>query len=642
MDLVALLKDFWHVLFHGGFLGTDLHTWMGLALLLVLSAAIWVIWFLWFLGRHGQALYAIIAAQVASTAQILGWILILGWVGLLRAVPLAVTCMATSAVPLGLGILPERSRIRLNLSGAWRSCRAIRLPRWGLVLLLLYGALLARGVLYAWFIPPYDLDGIAYHLPIMASFVQLGAIRPLDSLSVWIRYYPFDSELTQLWNFIFVGIGKVVELAFLPTVLAGVLATYGLGRRFGLSRNAALLSAAVVGFTPSVFLEQTSSYNDAWMAAIFIAATYLILAHPSLDCPGGRMEIAVLAGAAAGIAVGTKYTGLLLAGILLVLLLVRLWKDPSAGGVGRGERWAVGGLFLAALILFGSYPYVRDYLVGGNPIAPNQITFAGHVLLPGSKDLSHLESGDPDFLVNKSWGEHIYLIWLERLFTPYDWNNAGGGPLWVVLGLPGLVVWAIASVRKRRGWPLLLTGLLVLFFVVTPANFRIRYVLAAILPCALGAGCLVDYLQGFARGIVLALAVLLSAWVVFSTLRPAQISPVQLRNLVAYDTDYTRTAGRLADPTAVYEWIDAQTQGHPTVIAYGRRVHIYPLFGVDLRNPIVHQVKPSQAEWEVGLDQQKVSLVVTDAGSKEDTWMRGDPLFREAFAHGYLVVYQRR
>jgi hypothetical protein len=476
----------------------------------------------------------------------------------------------------------------------------------------------------------------------MASFVQMGAIRPLDSLSVWIRYYPFDSELIQLWNLIFVGLDKVVELAFLPTILVGVLAVYGLGRRLGFSRRAGLLSAAVVAFTPSVFLEQTSSYNDAWMAAIFIAASYLILAHPSLDRRRGRLEIAVLAGAAAGIVVGTKYTGLLLAGILLVLLLVRLWKDPSAGRVGRKERWAVGGVFLVALILFGSYPYVRDYLVGGNPIAPNQITIAGHVLLPGSKDLSHLESGDPDFLVNKTWGEHIYLIWLERLFTPYDWNNAGGGPLWVVLGLPGLVVWAVASIRKRRGWPLLLMGLLVLFFLVTPANFRIRYVLAAILPCALGAGCLVDYLQEFARGMLLALAVLLSAWVVFSTIAPAQISPVQFRDYVAYDTDYTRTAGSLADPTAVYEWIDAQTQGHPTVIAYGRRVHIYPLFGVDLRNRIVHQVKPSQAQWEAGLDQQQVSLVVTDAGSKEDTWMRGDPLFGEAFASGYLVVYQRR
>jgi len=642
MDLVALLKAFWHVLFHGGFLGTDLRTWMGVALLFILSAAIWLVWFLWFLVRHRQALYAIVAAQVASTAQILGWILVLGWVSLLHPVPLAATCIATSAAVLGVGLWPSKSQVRPALSSAWRSIRTLRLPRWGIALVLLFGVLLVRGVVYAWFLPPYDLDGIAYHLPIMASFVQMGAIRPLDSLSVWIRYYPFDSELAQLWSFIFVGIDKVVELAFLPTVLVGILATYGLGRRFGLSRNAALLGSAIVAFTPSVFLEQTSSYNDAWMAAIFIDATYLILAHPSLGGPGGRREIALLAGAAAGIAVGTKYTGLLLAGILLVLLLVRLWKDPSAGGVGRGERWALGGLFLAGLILFGSYAYVRDWVVGANPIAPNEITLAGHVLLPGSKDLSHLESGDPDFLVNKTWGQHIYLIWMERLFTPYDWNNAGDGPLWVVLGLPGLVVWAIASVRKRRGWPLLLMGLLVLFFLVTPANFRTRYVLAAVLPCALGGGYLADHLQGLARGIVLAMAVLLSAWVVVTTLAPAQISPVQLRDFVAYDTDYSRTAGRLADPSAVYDWIDAHTRTQPTVIAYGRRVHIFPLFGVDLRNRIVHQVKPSLAQWEAGLDQQQVSLVVTDAGSKEDTWMQADPFFGEVFSGGYLVVYQRK
>jgi hypothetical protein len=293
-------------------------------------------------------------------------------------------------------------------------------------------------------------------------------------------------------------------------------------------------------------------------------------------------------------------------------------------------------------MLWGSYPYFRDWLIGGNPIAPNEITFAGHVILPGSKDLSHLESGDPDFLVKKSWAEHIHLIWLERLFTPYDWNNAGDGPLWVVIGLPGLVVWGMTSLRRRRGWPLLLIGLLVLFFVVTPANFRVRYVLAGILPCALGAGFLIDYLRGWSRGAVLAVAVLLCGWVVITTLPPAQISPVQLRNYIAYDTDYTRTAGSLADPVAVYNWVDTRTKTQPAVIAYGRRVYTFPLFGVDLRNRIVHQVKPNAEQWQQGLDQQKVSLVVTSVGSKEDTWMHNDSSFREAFASGDLVVYQRR
>jgi len=642
MDFTDLLKAFLHTLFHGGFLGTDLRTWAGLACLVTLSTLLWSLWCLWFLIRYRQGIYALVAAQVASTAQILGWMLVLGWAGLLRPVPLAAACLATSAGVLGVGIWPRKSQVPPALSEARRSLKTIRLPAWAVALVVLYGIILVRGILYAWFLPPYDLDGIAYHLPIMASFAQIGAIRPLDSPSVWIRYYPFDSELTQLWNFIFVGLDKAVELAFVPMVLAGILATYGLGRRFGLSRKASLLGAAVVAFTPSVFLEQTTSYNDAWMTAMFIAGVYLILGHPSLKSRLDRLEISLLAGAAGGIAVGTKYTGLLLAGILLVLLLVRLWKEPSAGGLRGVDPWLVGGIFLAGVMLWGSYPYFRDWLIGGNPIAPNEITVDGHVLLPGSKDLSHLESGDPDYLVKKSYLEHIHLIWLERLFTPYDWNNAGDGPLWVAIGLPGLVVWAVTSLRRRRAWPLLLTGLLVLFFAMTPTNFRVRYVLAAILPCALGAGFLVDYLRGWARGVVLALAVLLCGWVVITTLPPPQISPAQLRNYIAYDTDDTRTAGSLADPVAVYNWIDARTKVQPAVIAYGRRVHIFPLFGVDLRNPIVHQVKPSAAQWQEGLDEQRVTFVVTDVGSKEDTWMRSDLSFREAFASGYLVVYQRR
>lgn len=642
MDFVALVKALWHVLFHSGFLGTDLHTWAGVALLFILSAAIWISWFLWFLLRHHQAMYAAVAAQVASTAEILGWMLLLGWAGLLRPVPVATACLATCAAILGLGIWPAKAGVGPALRGVWRTWRGIRWPAWGIALVILYGILLVRGILYAWFLPPYELDGIAYHLPIMASFAQMGAIRPLDSLSVWIRYYPFDSELTQLWNLIFVGRDKAVELAFLPTVLAGLLATYGLGRRFGFSRTASLLGATVVAFTPSVFLEQTTSYNDAWMAAIFISGTYVILAHPSLERRSDRLEISLLAGAAGGIVVGTKFTGLLLAGILLLLLLVRLWREASAGGLRGADLWLVGGIFLAGIMLWGSYPYFRDWVIGGNPIAPNEITLAGHVLLPGSKDLSHLESGDPDYLVKKSWVEHIHLIWLERLFTPYDWNNAGDGSLWVVLGLPGLVVWGVSSLRRRRGWPLLLIGLLVLFFVVTPANFRVRYVLAALLPFALGAGYLMDYLRGWSRGVVLAVAVLLCAWEVVTTLPPAQISPVQLRNYIAYDSDYERTAGSLADPTEVYNWIDAQTKTQPAVIAYGRRVHVYPLFGVDLRNRIVHQAKPDAGQWQQGLEQQGVNLVVTSVGSKEDAWTRSDPQFREAFSGGYLVVYQRR
>jgi hypothetical protein len=71
-------------------------------------------------------------------------------------------------------------------------------------------------------------------------------------------------------------------------------------------------------------------------------------------------------------------------------------------------------------------------------------------------------------------------------------------------------------------------------------------------------------------------------------------------------------------------------------------VDIYPLFGADLRNTILHLRAPDEAGWHAALEASPAEFVVTSLGSKEDDWTRTSPAFTETMRAEPLVIYARR
>ncbi len=319
------------------FLGTDASTWLRIGWLVALTLLIYITFFAWRLARGDRVFTAAIAAAILSTAQIIGVQLVLGWVGALTPVAVSLVALGLSVLLAAVAVIPQRDAVRLALREARARMRTISVPAWAWLLMVMYAAILARNIFYGWVLPPYDRDGLAYHLPIMASLYQAHSVAPIPSLSVWVRSYPINGELNQLWALLPLGVDKLVDLAFLPGVVFGGLALFGIARHFDASRAASLAGAAVFVFAPTVFLRQVGAYNDAWLISFFFMGVYLVL-KSRLDSVPRMAEAALLSGLCAGLIAGTKYSGLALAAMLAILLLVRQFERRTPGASESNSR----------------------------------------------------------------------------------------------------------------------------------------------------------------------------------------------------------------------------------------------------------------------------------------------------------------
>ncbi len=225
-------------------------------------------------------------------------------------------------------------------------------------------ALLLAELLIAVVSPPNNYDSQTYHLPKIEHWVvqrdvdfyatrihrQLSIAPGAEYLLLHLRLLTGGDALYNLLQYA-AGIG----CALLASRIAGQL---------GGSRRAQLITAFVVGTTPIVGLESTSTQTDLVVAAwVGCVAT---LALDRLTAPTPLAEAALLGGAT-GLTVLTKATGMLAAGPLLAI-----WFGYQ---LRRGVlRALAGALLVAALATLIAGPYLHrldaEY---DNPLGPSYL-----------------------------------------------------------------------------------------------------------------------------------------------------------------------------------------------------------------------------------------------------------------------------
>jgi len=218
------------------------------------------------------------------------------------------------------------------------------------------GALLAYTIFLVRF-PAIGGDGLAYHLPDVAGWVQNGspgsAIDYFDDLPT--GSYPLTNEVLLSWS---VGISRgLMPITLWPVatlVMLVVAGWHGL-RLLGVPAHAAALAAAAFAATP--LLLASSPNTDLAGTAWLVAAAAL--------CAGVRSHPALLAPAivAVGLAVGTKATPVVPAVVALAAAAVAV----------RGNLRALAAplaLALAAALLVGGIWFARNVVVHGSPLWP--------------------------------------------------------------------------------------------------------------------------------------------------------------------------------------------------------------------------------------------------------------------------------
>jgi hypothetical protein len=390
---------------------------------------------------------------------------LLGLLGLLREGSLVAACAAVGAASL------------LLTRGDERAPRPLASPVEPLAVLVAVGVV---AVLFAhWGLQTKvalnngvgNFDSLWYHLPYAADIAQSGSVTGFHHTdTVFLNwFYPQNSELVHAIGMLITErdtLSLFVNLGWLALTL---LAAWCIGRPWGRGPHCIAAAGLVLEAHTLIFREPGSGKNDIVAAALVLAAVALLVSGwaagraqerggaggtaesgaPAID----PMALAV-AGLAAGLAVGTKFTVLATVAALTVVVVIL---------AGRGARVRAGLVWFVPLLAGGAFWYLRNLIAVGNPLP--QIQHLGPLTLPGPE---RLQTARPDFPVLHYATDTG--VWSDY-FEP-GLHEAFGSlwPLVILAAIAGAVL-----VIARRGYPLLrLLGGAALFglaaYLVTPLS----------------------------------------------------------------------------------------------------------------------------------------------------------------------------
>lgn len=280
-------------------------------------------------------------------------------------------------------------------------------------------------------------------------YYMLGAVFTAARAAHLVRLQPDERFLFQhpeqtarlLW------IGRLLSAAF---AVASIWLTYRLARRWGLERSGSLLAAALLALHPS-FLVHGHFMTVNPPVTFWFLVTLLLLDR---WIRRGGLAPAALAGLAAGIASSTKYSGLLLAPIVLLAgwLRGRTASAPVAPPAGASPARAAREVGVAAVCGVVAFVLGSPYIVLAASEFHARFGTWMHALAPPGESARVAASSD----------------WLGALGWVSEVHLAASGPLLVAAALAGSIL-ALRRLTPLRG---MIVTLLALFLVV---SLRMRY-----------------------------------------------------------------------------------------------------------------------------------------------------------------------
>lgn len=211
--------------------------------------------------------------------------------------------------------------------------------------------------------PPISRDALIHHLQIPKLYLQNGGIYEIPDLT--FSYYPMNLDLLYM-GALYLGnniLPKYIHLLFgLGTVF---LIYHYLNKR--LSKTYALLGALFFLSIPIIVKLSITVYVDLGLTFFSTAALLSLLRW--IENKKQHRHL-ILAGICCGLAIGTKYNGLLV--LFLLTLLTPLLVIRSDNNTGKPSRQALqaGTLFFVLAILTASPWLIRNCLWTGNPVYP--------------------------------------------------------------------------------------------------------------------------------------------------------------------------------------------------------------------------------------------------------------------------------
>jgi hypothetical protein len=202
-------------------------------------------------------------------------------------------------------------------------------------------------------------DTLWYHATFAARFVQSGRLTGLhdtglsDLATPLHTFLPLNGSLVQAIVMLPFGDDFLSPLANIAWAGLALLAAWCLGRRYGVTALMLLATILLLGLPTLTGTQPGQAANDVGSVALFLAAVALLFEGELAPAP------TTLAGIAAGLALGIKLTVLAPLVILTIGVLVVAI---------RAHRVRAALLWSGAIVLFGGYWLVRNWVIFGNPV----------------------------------------------------------------------------------------------------------------------------------------------------------------------------------------------------------------------------------------------------------------------------------
>ncbi len=355
----------------------------------------------------------------------------------------------------------------------------------------LVAALIPPGMM--WGDEPHGYDVLEYHLQIPREWHEAGRITPLEH-NVF-SYFPFNVEMHFLMAMLLRGgpwsgmyLAQLMHAAFIGLTVAGI---YGAVREMGGERSSAALAGLAAGTTPWMTLLAPMAYNEGGLLLFGTLSIAWMLKAMRGDRP---MRGALLAGAMAGFACGSKLTGapLILVGLPACALAVSIarWAAARREGLELRRCALLCGAFMLAGVMTFSPWLLRNMAWTGNPVFPEATGLfgRGHFTETQATRWKRAHSPRED---QRGIGARLSAAGRQLLFNPGSGEeslHANARYSYLPIVLLGLGAFAVG--RRRREAQLLLAMFAVtLIFWLGFTHLQSRFFVPAIPILAMLIGC---------------------------------------------------------------------------------------------------------------------------------------------------------
>ena len=326
-------------------------------------------------------------------------------------------------------------------------------------------AIVVAAVFAGWAIPTLSgitggmgrADSLWYHMPLSLRFADTGSTGDIFFFDpiFYASFYPANTEVLHAIPILAFSRDFLSPLLNLGFLGLGLLSAWAIGRPYGLAPQALLGAAIVLGAETMTDFQAGEALNDISGVAFLLCAVAILVNGHAARPDGRSIGAGALgfAGAAAGLAAGTKLS--FLAAVALLTIAATLVAP-------RGVRVRATAAFGLPMLLAGGYWYLRNLVQVGNPIP---YTGWGPLGLPAPERDFELR---PGYSVVHYWNEPG--VWGDW-FVPKLSEELG--PLWplVLIGVVGGGIYAVWKGRepilRALGAVALLTAFAYLFTPLT-------------------------------------------------------------------------------------------------------------------------------------------------------------------------------